>query len=194
MGRTREFDDGEALAGAMEVFRRRGYAAASIKDLEVATGLKSGSIYHSYRDKSGLFAAAFAHYNEVVLRGRLARYAPQKAGLDGLRELFLTLLTEPGGGSFGCLITNSAIEFGGDGELPPAASEGLQILARTFEACLGAAAHGRRGRGGFTPKVDAARLLALYQGILVLIRAGWKKHTLRRLINSEFSHLRRRYS
>ena len=34
------------------------------------------------------------------------------AGIEGLRRLFLSLLREPDGGSSGCLITNSAVEFG----------------------------------------------------------------------------------
>ena len=60
MGRPRQYDEETVLAGAMHAFRERGYAGASIKDLEQATGLTAGSIYHGYRDKAGLFAAAFA--------------------------------------------------------------------------------------------------------------------------------------
>ena len=48
MGRPRSFDENAALTGAMEVFRRKGYVAVSIRDLEEATGLKAGSIYNSY--------------------------------------------------------------------------------------------------------------------------------------------------
>ena len=54
MGRSREFDESAVLTGAMHAFRRKGYAAVSIKDLEEATGLKGGSIYNSYGDKGGL--------------------------------------------------------------------------------------------------------------------------------------------
>jgi TetR/AcrR family transcriptional regulator, transcriptional repressor for nem operon len=191
MGRTREYDEDLALTGAMEAFRRKGYAAVSIKDLEDATGLAGGSIYNSYGDKAGVYSAAFVHYNETVVRARIARYAPQSAGLAGLRRLFLTLLEEPGGGSYGCLITNSAIEFGGGSSAPPGAAEGLQILSNAFQERLNAAA-ANKSVGGSRLKALGAKLLALYQGILVLVRAGWDKRDLKALINDEFSEIERR--
>jgi len=83
-----------------------------MRDLETATGLSAGSIYNSFGDKAGLFDAAFEHYNEAVLQARLDSFAEPKSGLRGLRELFLSLLREPDGGTLGCLITNSAVEFG----------------------------------------------------------------------------------
>src|SRR5579863_8586335 len=111
MGRARDYDEEAVLTGAMHAFRRSGYGGASIRDLEAATGLKAGSIYNSFGDKAGLFAAAFAHYNRTVLHGRIDRFAPPQRGLDGLRRLFLSLLQEPGGGRLGCLITNAAVEL-----------------------------------------------------------------------------------
>src|SRR5579862_578601 len=113
MGRNRSYDEDAVLRGAMHVFRRKGYQAVSVRDLEAATGLKSGSIYNSFGDKAGLFDAAFAHYNEAVLKRRIDKFAPAERGLSGLRKLFLTLIQEPDGGSFGCLITNTVVELGG---------------------------------------------------------------------------------
>jgi TetR/AcrR family transcriptional repressor of nem operon len=190
MGRSREYDEGQVLSGAMEAFRRKGFAAVTIRDLEEATGLKGGSLYNSYVDKAGVFAAAFTYYNDVVVRARVAKYAPDSAGLAGLHKLFLTLLDEPGGGSFGCLVTNSAIEFGGSANLPAAAATGLKILSDAFERCLKADERDRRGNNGRSSRVAATKLLALYQGLLVLIRAGWDKRALKNMINEEFSQLR----
>ena len=78
MGRTREFDEQAVLTGAMHIFRKQGYQAASIRDLEEATGLKGGSIYHAFGDKAGLFDAAFEHYHRTVLEGRIARRCDQR--------------------------------------------------------------------------------------------------------------------
>ena len=189
MGRTREYDEDAVLAGAMHAFRRKGYVAVSIKDLEEATGLKSGSIYNSYGDKAGLHAAAFAHYNRAVLCRRIVDHAPEAAGLDGLRDLFLSLLHEPNGGAFGCLITNSAIEFGGGGAIPAGVSEGLRILSDTFADRLASAHHAGRLRHDVEPASAASKLLALYQGILVLVRAGEAKAGLKTMINDEFDGL-----
>jgi AcrR family transcriptional regulator len=184
MGRTREYDEATALSGAMHAFRRKGFAAVSVRELEKATRLKIASIYNSFGDKAGLFEAAFAHYNQTVLGGRIARHAPESAGLAGLRKLFLTLLEEPRGESFGCLITNSAVEFGGAESVPGGVAAGLTTLAETFTQRLAAT-----GLPAQRASDLALRLLALYQGTLVLIRAGWDKRALARYLDDEFDRL-----
>ena len=44
-------------------------------------------------------------------------------------------------------------------------------------------------RRGMDPKVGAVKLLALYQGVLVLIRGGYELKMIRRAINLEFDDL-----
>jgi TetR/AcrR family transcriptional regulator, transcriptional repressor for nem operon len=189
MSRPRSYDEDAVLGDAMHLFRRRGFHAVSVRDLEDATGLKSGSIYNSFGDKAGLFEAAFAHYNRAILLRRIDRYAPPAAGLWGLRDLFLSPLREPGGESYGCLITNSAVEFGGEEGSHPYVAEGLRILSETFADRLSAAHQARSLPGRVTSTVTAAKLLALYQGVLVLVRAGYDKAVLERLITAEFDDL-----
>jgi TetR/AcrR family transcriptional regulator, transcriptional repressor for nem operon len=189
MGRNRAYDEDSVLSEAMHAFRHRGYQAVSIRDLEDATGLKAGSIYNSFGDKAGLFDAAFAHYNRSVLAGRIDRHAPAEAGLDGLRVLFTSLLHEQDGEAFGCLITNTAVELGG--AVPPhhCVEEGLGLLTRTFADRLDTAQRTGDLRAGVASRNAAVKLLALYQGLLVLIRAGHDKAPLERLIHDEFNEL-----
>jgi TetR/AcrR family transcriptional regulator, transcriptional repressor for nem operon len=189
MGRARAYDENTVLTGAMRAFRRKGYHGVSIRDLEDATGLKAGSIYNSFGDKAGLFDAAFAHYNLVVLRRRIDSFAPADVGVGGLRALFLSLLHEPNGENLGCLITNIAVELGGDEKPHPCAIEGLRVLNETFAERLLSAQREGRLPSGVAASVTAVKLLALYQGILVLIRAGHDKRALEALINDEFNQL-----
>ena len=192
MARPRAFDPATVLTGAMHAFRRSGYAGASIRDLESATGLVAGSIYHAFGDKQGLFDAAFAHYLDHVLRRRIRTHAGEASGLGGVRRLFLSLLDEPGGSSFGCLITNSAIEFGAAGKRrAKAVREGFDILRDTLHERLDAARHAGRLRSGIDPTVAAVGLVAFYQGVLVLVRAGHDHPSLERAIELEFDHLER---
>jgi TetR/AcrR family transcriptional repressor of nem operon len=186
MGRPREFEEEAVLTGAMEVFRRFGFGAVSIRDLETATGLKAGSLYNAYGDKDGVFQAAMAHYNQAVLLDRITEYAGEGAGLAGLRSLFLTLLHEPDEASLGCLITNSAIEFGGDRTLPPNVSAGLEILSDVLVKRLKACRRSGELASNQKPEIAATRLLVFYQGVLVLIRAGWDKAALEKMIRDEF--------
>ncbi|MGZ2431031.1 TetR/AcrR family transcriptional regulator [Rhizobium sp. BK456] len=189
MGRTREFDEEAVLKGAMHVFRKHGYQGASIRDLEEATGLKGGSIYHAFGDKAGLFDAAFRHYNRAVLEARLERFAPPGSGLKGLRELFLSLLHEPDNGSLGCLITNMAVEFGGDVKTHPRVEAALGLLRSTFRSRLGESSNVARDADEAKADRTAVRLLALYQGLLVLIRGGEDKASLLQAIEDEFNQL-----
>lgn len=188
--RSRSFDEAEVLAGAMHAFRRKGYFGVSIPELETATGLSAGSIYNSFKDKRGIFLAAFERYLQAVLDRRIAEFARPERQLSGLRQLFLSLLREPDGGTFGCLITNSAIEFGADrGIAESTFLKGFAILERLFRERLAGAKSSGGLRAGVNPKAEAAKLLALYQGTLVLIRGGYDQKMIRLAINSEFDNL-----
>jgi TetR/AcrR family transcriptional repressor of nem operon len=189
MVRSRSYDEGQVLTGAMHAFRRSGYSGVSIPELEVATGLSAGSIYNSFGDKRGIFLAAFAHYLKAVLDRRISTFAKPVNGLSGLRQLFLSLLREPDGETFGCLITNSAIEFGSDDTVSEqTVLKGFEILERLFVDRLTAAKVSKKLRGDVDPKIEAVRLLAVYQGVLVLIRGGYEPKMIRRAINLEFDN------
>lgn len=180
MARPRTFDEDRLLTGAMHVFRRQGFAASSVRDLEEATGVTSGSLYNTYRDKRGLFEAACAHYNRAVLARRIDVLAPRGAGIEGLRRLFLSLLREPDGGSSGCLITNSAVEFGCK-DRPDFVTDGFAVLRDCFADCLSG------------NDAEAVALLALYQGTLVLVRAGYDKAALEAMITDHFETLEKHH-
>ena len=186
----RSYDEGEVLARAMHAFRREGYAGISIPQLEAATGLSSGSIYNSFGDKRGIFLAAFAHYLQSVLERRIAQFARPQDGLAGLRQLFVSLLREPDGKTYGCLITNSAIEFGADREvMESTVLRGFDILERLFTDRLTAAKSAGALHAAIEPKAEAVKLLAFYQGVLVLIRGGYDLKKVRHAINHELNHL-----
>ena len=181
MSRPLEFDRDEALTAVSEAFRRHGWASLSIKQLEQETGLSSGSLYNSFGNKDALFREAVGHYNEVVVKARIAEHLGNDDQRAGLMAMFLTLLEEPGGGALGCLLTNSAIEFSGRGI--DAISDGFELLRAAFEAVLV-----RLGQGGKAP-INALRLLTFYQGLLVLIRHGHPKDALRRIIVDEIQSI-----
>ncbi|CAO3429945.1 TetR/AcrR family transcriptional regulator [Azospirillum endophyticum] len=54
-GRPRQFDQDTALAAAMEVFWKHGYAGASIGTLIAAMGISRATLYASFGDKEQLF-------------------------------------------------------------------------------------------------------------------------------------------
>lgn len=51
-----------ALNAALELFWSKGFHATSIKDLETALGMRSGSIYAAFKSKENLYALALERY------------------------------------------------------------------------------------------------------------------------------------
>jgi AcrR family transcriptional regulator len=157
----------------MALFRRQGYLGASLRDIEEATGLHPGSLYRTFQSKDGLFHAVLEAYNEQVVRGRVRVHLLEPADpVAGIRSFFTSAFETGSGSDPGCLLTNTAVE---SFTLPQAAAgvrQGLEIIEAGFTDALTRA----RALGRVSAELDvgttAAQLLALYQGLLVLVRAG----------------------
>lgn len=115
LGRPREFDTGEALARAMEVFWRKGYEGASLTDLTKAMGITRPSLYAAFGNKESLFLAALdryaegpAHYYSEALAAPTARAVVERL-LRGAADLNAGP-RNPGG----CLIVQGALACGDD--------------------------------------------------------------------------------
>ena len=185
MARNRSFDEKDVLDRAMHAFRRHGYARLSIKQLEEATGLTSGSLYNAYGDKDGLFRAALAHYVDGFVVARVKVHAGPAATLEDLEELFLTLFRPPMTDGFGCLVSNSAMEFGSTGSV---ADENVRRALDLVDASIRSVL--TREVGGEAAGPAAGRLSLIYQGILLLSRAGRAGADHEDAVRDEFARLR----
>jgi AcrR family transcriptional regulator len=114
VGRPRGFDTDQVLRRAMERFWAAGYRGTSTSDLETATGLSRSSLTNTFGDKRTLFLAALDVYQAAVTA---TLTDPLRHGSDGLEsiatffdDLAALKLDEPG--CAGCLMINSAAEFG----------------------------------------------------------------------------------
>ncbi|MBL4767508.1 MAG: TetR/AcrR family transcriptional regulator [Rhodobacteraceae bacterium] len=182
MTRQLEFDESEALTAAMHAFRRRGYSGVSIKTLEAETGLSSGSIYNSFGSKDAVFGRVLHHYNDTVVEKRIAEHLDGAEPTEGLISLFESLLDEPDDRAFGCLLTNSAVEFAGPDTI---ASVEIRRGFDRFLSAFGAILMNVPDANPDAVQNTSLRLLAYYQGLLVLIRHGYDKAALRDTIKSE---------
>lgn len=156
----------------MGTFRAQGFEGTSMKDLEAATGLGPGSLYHAFGSKEALFLAALDHYNQAVVKRRIETHLKGEAPRLELRALFLSTLKEPGGTAFGCLLTNTAVESGGGGQAAAKVREGFALLENAFAAQCHRALALHQAPPSLDPRRAALRLLQAYQGLLVLVRAG----------------------
>lgn len=112
-GRPREFDLDAALDEALRVFSERGYYAASISELTEAMGLTAGSVYKAFKDKRGVFVAAFDRYRRVRLQLIDECLAKAPNGYEKLHSLVAFFAEASCGeiGRRGCLVVGSATEL-----------------------------------------------------------------------------------
>lgn len=186
MARRQEFDDGEVLTAAMHAFRKFGYAGVSIKTLEAETGLSSGSIYNRFGGKDDVYRRVLSHYNETVVAKRIRHHLGHEDPVKGLLSLYDSLLEEPGNGAFGCLLTNSAVEFSGQDSLAGASVKtGFDMLRNAFREAL----MRLPGMDAQAAEPKAMRLLVYYEGLLVLIRHGQDKSVLKFTLESEINSI-----
>jgi TetR/AcrR family transcriptional repressor of nem operon len=112
MARNRSFDLESTVAAASEVFRREGYAGASMRDLSQATGLGSGSLYAAFGSKDGLYLAALDQYREKyahALIDQLSEESNPAVAICGAFPASVDLMVDDAR-SRSCLIAGAATE------------------------------------------------------------------------------------
>jgi len=65
MARTKDFDENEVLAKAIQLFWYKGYNGTSMQDLVDALGISRSSLYDTYTDKHTLFLKALERYQSL---------------------------------------------------------------------------------------------------------------------------------
>lgn len=174
-GRPREFDMDAALDAALRVFSERGYHAASISELTEAMGLASGSVYKAFKDKRGIFLAAFKRYRQLG-RGRLkAKIASVKTGREKVFQMvmYYAELSHGEAGLKGCLVV------GGANDLSLLDEEAAEHVAAAFSAdekLMADLIRIGQADGTIPPTVDAdataLTFLCLTKGLRVIGKTG----------------------
>lgn len=102
---TRHFDESQVLDAMMRVFWEKGYEATTIDDLVKASGLKRGSLYHAFGDKSAMFCKTLTLYREEVQADLLhaLRGHDPKAALARFFDLLAQGAADPGRPK-GCMV------------------------------------------------------------------------------------------
>jgi TetR/AcrR family transcriptional repressor of nem operon len=112
MARPKEFERDKVLDRATRLFWERGFAGASISDLEAAMGIGRTSIYASFGAKEDLFMAAIDHYDatySIKLRNALNSGLPVRQAIALYFEELMIAFADPDL-PLGCLVTNVAVE------------------------------------------------------------------------------------
>ena len=182
MGRRKAFDPGEALGGAIRVFRRRGYAGASVEHLTQAMGIRRASAYATFGGKRALFLQCLQAYAGGTAGGIAERLDAAADPRAGLRAVLLDVARRAaeGEGRDGCLLTNTAAELSGlDREVAAAVRAALAEIEEAYYRTLLRA----REAGTFDPARDpravARLLMATMHGLRIMGQAGADARALR---------------
>jgi len=136
-GRPREFDVDAALARALDVFWREGYAAASLDEIGAATGLNRPSLYGAFGDKRELYLKAYRRYRERLrdeFGPLMTGVLPLREKLKRLFEAALGIYRAGGEDPRGCFtVLTASSDRIADPDIRAAVAEALASMDRTFE-------------------------------------------------------------
>jgi TetR/AcrR family transcriptional regulator, transcriptional repressor for nem operon len=139
VGRPKEFDRGEVLAKAIDVFWANGYEATSLDDLTRAMGIGRGSLYNEFGDKHGLFVQALDRYRFerfAQLESVLEAAPSARAGIAAVFQRTMDWLWADGPRR-GCLMVNSAAELAAsDAAVADRARQSFDRFAQAFRSSL----------------------------------------------------------
>jgi TetR/AcrR family transcriptional repressor of nem operon len=191
MGRLRRFDVEEALDVALEMFWQQGFDGTPIQALCRAMDLQPGSVYAAFGSKRDLFVAAVRRYIETVSAEAVDLINGAPSGLQGLHEYFAHLVEAMVDGKrrWGCLITNSLVEFSArDPELAGMFQLHLAHLQTSFAAALARARADGELRPGAGPE-SASMLVAVVQGMNVMAKSRPGRRTLQGVVDAALAGL-----
>jgi AcrR family transcriptional regulator len=184
MGRTREFDTESMLEQATRLFWRLGYDAVTIQDVEAATGLGRGSLYHAYADKEGLFLAVLDSYLENYGSAPLRHLdCPDVAqGIQRMLKAIVARMSDPANPR-GCLLTNTTlVAIGGSGRIEAKVAEAVAGMQAHLEEAIARARRERQIPRDADPKALAHFYSAVAQGLGVVHKASGDRSALNDIV------------
>ena len=174
MGRNKTYDRDVLIGKAMELFRDHGFAGTSTLMLVEGLGVNRYSMYAEFGSKQALFYASLKRYDEEVVERNFGPLEAPRAGIAEVRALldFFRAAGEGPASGRGCLLCNTAVEFG------PADPSGAGFVQGYFERlskAFYAALHNAHSQGellrSVDPREEANFFTASVLGLFVMLRA-----------------------
>ncbi|MDX3235996.1 TetR/AcrR family transcriptional regulator [Streptomyces sp. ME03-5709C] len=175
MARPRSFDEAHVLNSAREQFWNRGYAATTLDDLVVATGLGKGSLYGAFGDKRQLFLNLLNSYCSQQLRDVEQALTGPGTAMERLARLFEGVVDGYAADTErrGCFMVNSTSELHGqDADVVALARATYQRVEDLLVACVKEAQEEGSVDAGADARELGRLLLAALQGIEFLAKTN----------------------
>jgi AcrR family transcriptional regulator len=139
-GRPRAYQPEVALAKALDLFRKDGFAATSLDDLSAATGMNRPSLYGAFGDKRELYIKSYARYRadaRAAMADIFSVELPIKKRLQRIFAVALDIYLSGDAGPRGCFtVMTAASEAVADPQIRAMVREGFSELDKAFAACF----------------------------------------------------------
>lgn len=173
MGRPAKFDRDEALQGAIRVFARHGFSAASTSDLLEGMEIGRQSLYGAFGDKRGLFLEALEFYSRRSLARMQVAMDRETSTLAALESALMLDLGCGADVESGCLGVGSIAEFGrSDTDINALGDRAGHALVSMFVERIRADAPLGELRSDIDPDAVGRLLLVLKSGLKIAARGG----------------------
>lgn len=188
-----EFDYDRAVDRATQLFWKRGYRDASLRDLLKVMGIGEGSFYNTFRSKRGLYLECLKHYNDTVSRRRLAALFSSPSVKDGVRAFFKTVLDELDNPKTPtvCLLAQSlSSDVLAETGLGRVVLHDMQAFSGAFQERLEAAKESGELPQSFDSKLTAQVIITFLMGLFRVIRNLQSRAEIEKQIEALLSGLR----
>ncbi len=139
-GRPRGYQPEVALAKALDLFRRDGFAATSLDDLSAVTGMNRPSLYGAFGDKRELYIKSYQRYRDDARAAMLDIFRAEAPLRERLQRIYAIALDIYLGGEYGprgCFtVMTAASEAVADPQIRALALQGFVELDKAFAACF----------------------------------------------------------
>jgi AcrR family transcriptional regulator len=174
-GRPRAYQPEIALAKALDLFRKDGFAATSLDDLSAATGMNRPSLYGAFGDKRELYIKSYRRYREdarAAMQDIFREAQPIRQRLLRIYAVALDIYLSGESGPRGCFtVMTAASEAVADPDIRAMVLEGFAELDKAFAACFRLAKENGELPEGADPAVLAQLASATIHTIAIRARA-----------------------
>lgn len=133
-----KFDRDEVIDKSIELFWQHGFSGTSMQQVVETTGLKPGSIYHSFGNKEALFREALENYAKksmAQIRNTLDNAASVREGLCAHFEKIIQSSVRKN--YYSCFLVKTRLELAAErNELYDFASDKLDEIEALFQSYL----------------------------------------------------------
>jgi len=185
-GRPRAYEPDVALARALDLFRKDGFAATSLDDLSTATGMNRPSLYGAFGDKRALYIKSYQRYRadaRAAMADIFKVELPIRQRLQRIYAVALDIYLSGEAGPRGCFtVMTAASEAVADPDIRAMVLEGFGELDKAFAICFRRAKEHGELPASADPDVLAQMASATMHTIAIRARARTPRKQLEAIV------------